>query len=202
MAAGSKGSDETTVSTSVPKRLFDVAEYYRMAEVGILGPEERLELIDGEVIARSPIGHRHAACVSRLDDLIREELRKRAIVSVQNPSRWDDHSEPQPDMALLRPRADYYASGHPGPSDVFLVIEVMDATANDDRATKLRLYARAEVAEVWLVDLGGQVVEAYRRPAAGAYTERSVYQRGQSLAPSAFRDLLLSVDAILGPETP
>jgi Uma2 family endonuclease len=185
-------------STCVETWRFSVADYYRMAEAGILRPDERLELIDGVIIAMSPIGNRHAACVDRFNDLLKERIGRRAIVRIQSPIHLGDRSEPQPDLALLRPRSDYYASAHPGPSDVHLVIEVMDTTAQYDRSAKLPLYARAGITEVWLVDLEGQAVEVYRRPAADQYTERSVHPRGQGLSPEAFPDVVLAVDAILG----
>jgi len=129
---------------------------------------------------------------------VRAGLKGRAIIWVQNPIRLDDHSEIQPDLALLQPRADYYVSRHPGPRDVFLIIEVMDTSARYDRDIKLPIYARAEIPEVWLVDLNEQRIESYRKPVSGAYTERAIYTRGQSLAPAAFPDVVLAVNDILG----
>ncbi|MGH9154512.1 MAG: Uma2 family endonuclease [Acidimicrobiales bacterium] len=107
---------------------FSVDDYYRMAESGVLGPGDRVELIEGEIVEMSPIGSRHAACLRRLVALFSEGTRGRAILSVQDPVRLDQHSEPQPDLALLRPRPDYYADGHPGPGDVLLLVEVCDTT--------------------------------------------------------------------------
>jgi len=182
---------------SAPLRRFTVAEYYRMAEVGILAPEERVELLDGEIIQVSPIGSRHAACVDRINRLL-IPAQPRAIVRVQGPIRLDDHSEPEPDLALLRPRPDFFATGHPGPADVFLIVEVMDTSAASDRTIKLALYARSGIAEVWLVDLNRGLIEVHRHPSAAGFGEVLILQRGQTLAPLAFPDLVLAVDAILG----
>lgn len=180
-----------------PPRRFTVAEYYRMAEVGILAPDERVELLDGEIIQVSPIGSRHAACVDRVNQLF-IPARPRAIVRVQGPIRLDDYSEPEPDLALLRPRADFYAMGHPGPADVFLIVEVMDTSAASDRTVKLALYARAGIAEVWLVDLNRGLVEVHRQPSAAGFGEILTFRRGQTVSPLAFPDLALDVDVILG----
>jgi Uma2 family endonuclease len=181
-----------------PRRRFSVSEYDRIAEAGILKPTERVELIDGEIIVMSPTGSRHAACVDRLSTWLHDLLKARAILRVQGPLRLDDLSEPEPDLVALRPRSDFYASGHPGAGDCYLVIEVCDSSASYDRGTKLPLYARAGVPEVWLVDLNRELVESYRGPLGELYTENRTLPRGQSLAPEAFPDVVLGVDAILG----
>ncbi|WP_145267692.1 Uma2 family endonuclease [Tautonia plasticadhaerens] len=177
---------------------FTVSDYYRMAEAGILDEDSRVELIDGDLIAMCPIGPRHSAEVNRLTALLSARLAGRAIVSVQNPIRLDDHSEPEPDLMLVRPREDYYASAHPGPADALLLIEVMDSSAAYDRGTKLGLYARFGVAEVWLIDLDEYRVEVHLAPVDGIYTQRLIRGRGQAVAPAAFPDVELDVDAILG----
>jgi Uma2 family endonuclease len=150
---------------------FSVEDYHRMGETGILGPELRTELIDGEVVEMPPIGHPHAGTVNLLGDLLREALGRRAIIAVQNPVFLDDHTEPLPDIALLRPRADYYRNGHPTPDEVLLIIEVADSSLAYDRDVKLPRYARAGIPEVWLVDLGRRRLLRYRGPAGAVYTE-------------------------------
>lgn len=150
---------------------FSVADYHRMGETGILGPELRTELIDGEVVEMPPIGHPHAGTVNLLGDLLREALGRRAIVAVQNPVWLDDHTEPLPDIALLRPRPDYYRNGHPTPDAVLLIIEVADSSLAYDRDVKLPRYARAGIPEAWLVDLGGRRLLRYSRPAGAGYAE-------------------------------
>lgn len=180
------------------RRLFTVEEYYRMAEAGIISKDERVELIEGEIVAMAAIGTGHAACVDRLNYFLSQRVGNRALVRVQNPTRLDRFSEPQPDIALLRPRADFYAFAHPGPADVSLVVEVADTTVGFDREVKIPLYARAGIPEAWLVDLTGDCMTAYRKPSAQVSQDVQRLQRGQSLFPEAFPDCALAVEDILG----
>lgn len=180
------------------RRLFTVDEFDRMAESGILTEDDRVELIAGEIVEMTPIGSRHAACVSRLAHWLWEALRGRAIVHPQNPLRLGDRSETQPDILLLRPRDDYYASAHPTADDVFLLIEVADRSLRHDRSVKVPLYARHGIREVWLVDLVSDAVEVHRKPAPDGYSDSQRFARGATLAPEALPDLSLTVDAILG----
>jgi Uma2 family endonuclease len=180
------------------RRLFTVEEYYRMAEAGIISKDERVELIEGEVVAMAAIGSRHSSCVKRLNHLLSQRIVGRALLSVQDPIRLDQFSEPQPDIALLRPRADFYAFAHPRPADVFLVVEVADTSVGFDRDVKIPLYARAVIPEAWLVDLTGDYIMLYRKPTAQVYQDVQRLQRGQSLFPEAFPDLVLAVEDILG----
>jgi len=189
------------IASSAPlyeRYLFSVEDYHRMAEAGILGEDERLELIEGEIVAMSPIGLRHLSCVDRLNALL-TGLKPRAIVRVQGSIRLGDRSEPQPDLVLLKPRADFYSTSHAKPEDIFALIEVMDSSAAYDRGVKLALYARERIAEVWLVDLNEERVDVHRRPHAAVYTEHQIRMRGTSVSPEAFPDLVLAVDDILGP---
>ena len=146
----------------------------------------------------TPIGSRHAAVVDRLTWLFSERVRRRAIVRVQNPIRLGERSEPQPDLALLRFREDFYASSHPGPGDALLVVEVAETSAEYDRRVKVPLYARFGIPEVWLVDLEGEAVEVFRDPSPEGYRKAEVFRRGSSLSPSSLPDIELSVDEILG----
>lgn len=187
-----------SLDETVKPRRFTVEEYYRMAEAGILEPEERLELLDGVIYVMSPIGSRHASNVHRLGFLLGRQLGDRAQVRFQSPIRLTDDSEPEPDLAIVTPRHDFYASGHPEPSDVFLLIEVMETSAAYDRGKKLRSYARAGIKEVWLVDLKRETVEICRQAEGDEYTERRVLGRGRNVACLAFPDLELAVNDILG----
>ncbi len=162
-----------------------------MAEADIFEPDDRVELIDGEVVKMSPIGTRHAACVSRLSHLLVPQAGDRMIVRVQLPIQVGEMSEPQPDVALLRPRADFYADHHPMPPDVHLVVEVADTSLRHDLFRKAPLYIAGGVPEVWVVDLVAEVVHVTR----GGTT--SQVRAGESLAPLAFPDLVLDVAAIL-----
>ncbi len=148
-----------------------VAEYDHMGEVGVFAPEARVELIDGEVIDMASISSRHASAVARLTRAAAAAVGTMAIVQVQNPVRLGDLSEPEPDLMLLKPRADFYASAHPTAVDVLLLIELADTSARYDREIKLPLYARHGVGEVWIVDLNARLVRFFRSPTGDAYTD-------------------------------
>jgi Uma2 family endonuclease len=180
------------------KRLFTVEEYHRMAEAGILSEDDRVELIEGEIVRMSPIGSRHAACVGRLTQQLVVQVGGRAIVRVQNPIRLGEHSEPQPDLALLRPRADFYAEAHPGPEDTLLIVEVSETSAAPDLEVKVPLYARFGVPEVWLVDLAGERLEVFRNPSPQGYQDLRILRGGEVITPLLLPDLSLAVEAILG----
>jgi Uma2 family endonuclease len=153
---------------------LSVADYYRMGEAGIFAPDARIELIEGEVIDMAPIGTRHGAAVKRLVALLTSTLGTRVILAVQDPLRLSDLSEPEPDLMLLKPRADFYADAHPTATDVLLLIEVADTSARYDREIKLPLYARHGVSEVWIVDLEARLARFYRDPADDGYRQASV----------------------------
>ena len=180
------------------KRLFTVEEYYQMAAAGILTENDRVELIKGEIVKMSPIGTRHATCVRRLISLLSQLLGIRAIVDAQNPVRLNNNSEPQPDIALLQPRPDFYATAHPQPSDIFLIIEVADTTIEYDREVKLPLYANSGIAEVWIINLNQEVIEVYRIPNNNRYESVQIFQRGSQIDIPAFANFSLAVDDILG----
>lgn len=173
-----------------------VADYYRMGEVGIFAPNARIELIEGEVIDMAPIGTRHAAAVTRLNRAATATVGTRAIVSVQNPLRLSDLSEPEPDLMLLKPRADFYAEAHPTAGDVLLLIEVADSSARYDREIKLPLYARHGVGEVWIVDLEARLLRFHRAPADGAYTEVSTTGRPGPTPVAALPGAAIDLSAI------
>ena len=185
--------------TQPTRRRFTVDEYYRMAEAGILGEDDRVELIDGEVICMTPIGPRHAGYVDRLTRRFLQSLGDRAQVRVQNPVRLGEHDEPEPDVTLLRPRPDDYTTRHPTPEDVLLVVEVADSTLDFDRRTKARRYAEHGIPELWIVDANPKRrrIFVYRDPAPDGYRTVQVVRRGERLAPLAFPDGALSVGEIL-----
>jgi Uma2 family endonuclease len=186
------------MTVQVLRRRFTVDEYYLMAKVGILHEDDRVELIEGEIVEMSPIGSRHAASVMRLTQYLSEKTGRHALVDVQNPVRLGEHSEPQPDVCLLKPRMDFYAGAHPGPADVLLLIEVADTSADYDRQVKIPLYARAGIGEVWLVDLTQNQVEVYRQPGPRGYRQILMPTAEDRLAPQALPDLALSPRDILG----
>jgi Uma2 family endonuclease len=183
--------------TAIRKR-FTVVEYQQMAETGILSEDDRLELLEGEIVEMAALGPQHAACVDRLTQRLPLLVQGRAIVRIQNPVRVGERSQPQPDVALLQPRDDFYAGGHPEPEDVLLLIEVSESSLAYDRDVKLALYARAGIVEVWLVALLPQVVEIYRSPSENGYGEKRTMRRGDSLSPLHLPDVVLRVDEMLG----
>lgn len=153
--------------TAPEKRRFSIPEYYLMAETGVLRRGERVELIEGEIIALSPIGVRHANMVRRLNKMLNAMVGDHATVDAQNPVRIGSASEPQPDIVLLE--HENYEDTHPVPSDVLLLIEVSDTTLIYDRDTKVPLYARSGIREVWIVNLNARLVLRYTDPRDGRY---------------------------------
>jgi Uma2 family endonuclease len=180
------------VALSPTSHRFTVKDYHRMAEAEIFKPEDHVELLDGEVYEMAPIGSRHAACVRRLSSALSSHVGDRAIVSVQNPIALDGHSEPQPDVALLHPRADFYATEHPQPADVFLAVEVADTSLLFDLERKAPRYLAAGIPEVWVVDLIREVVHVMSPGRTRAAT------REATIRPEAFPDIVLDVAALLG----
>ncbi len=178
-------------------RRFTADEYHQMIAARVFDQDERLELIDGEIVQMSPIGDRHAACVRRLNELLGDLVSRRAIVDVQDPIIVAPSYAPQPDLALLRTRSDYYASQPPTASDCLLIIEVSDSSAEFDRQIKMPRYARGGVVELWLVELERDVVVVYRDPSGDAYQHVQVFRRGDMLEVSAL-DVRVTVESILG----
>ena len=187
------------MSAQLEKRYFNVDEYYRMERAGILKPDDRVELIEGEIIKMSPIGSPHAACVSRLEYLLHNLLDTRKVmVRIQHPIRLDNFSEPVPDVAIVKPRRDFYSARHPIPSDVFVIIEVANTSVVADRHIKIPLYARALISEVWLVNLPKRVIETYFNPGEGSYRKSRKYKRGETVVAHSVPGLKFEVNDILG----
>ena len=185
------------MSVQVAKWTFTTDEYHRMVRAGILSENDRVELIEGEIVKMSPIGSRHAACVKHLNSILNKRL-DHVIVSIQDPIVLNDYSEPQPDVALLKPREDYYAGSLPTADDVLLIIEVADTSVEYDRNVKLPLYARSRIPEVWLAVLPEDLVEAHSGPINGVYQEVRYLHRGESISPGNLPAFVLRVDDILG----
>ena len=177
---------------------FDVHQYHAMAEAEILHPDDRVELIDGEIIAMSGIGPEHMATVDSSNEFWVTAARGRAIVRIQGSIRLDEWNEPQPDVALLKRRADFYRSRSAGPDDVLLLIEVSDTTLRRDRRVKLELYARFGVPETWIANIQDRTIEVYSDPVNGEYTARQTFRHGQTVTPAAFPDIALPVSDVIG----
>ena len=180
------------------KRLFTVDDYYRMADAGILTPENRVELIDGEVIQMSPIGARHAGCVNAANDLFVNAFRGRAIVSIQNPLRLNNYTEPEPDAVLLKYRSDSYRAKRAMGSDALLVLEVADTTLSYDVNVKVPRYAESGVPEVWIEDLENNLLLVYRDPERAGYRTALTFQPADWVFVTTFPDVTFRVDAFLG----
>ena len=190
---------QTTLERPEPplRHRFDVGAYHRMAEAGILSPEDRVELIEGEIVDMAPIGSAHAGTTNRLTRLVARAVADgQVIASIQSPLRLDPHNEPQPDLMLLRPRPDDYAGSHPTAADVLLLVEVADSSLAHDRGPKLALYARHGVPEVWLIDLAGRAVEICREPGPAGYVERRRVAEGVA-APTLVPGLAIDLAALL-----
>jgi Uma2 family endonuclease len=185
------------VTSRPATRRFSVREYHEMAVSGILIEDDRVELIEGEIVEMPPIGSRHAACVSRLNQLFSTELGGSALVRVKDSVRLSERSEPEPDLTLVKPRADYYAGSHPGPEDVLLVVDVADTSTGYDRSVKVPLYGRAGIREMWLVDLELGRIEVLREPFGDGYRTVHAYGREDRLSFDALPHIQISVDSLL-----
>ncbi len=185
------------VSLSVVPKRFRVADFRRMTEVGILPEESGWEIIDGFLIDKMSIGSRHASTVKRLNRKLTRLLEDNAVISVQDPIHIDEYNEPEPDIALLKPREDFYAESHPTPRDVLLVVEVSDSTVEYDRDIKKAIYAEAEIAEFWLVNLKENTIECYSQPKNGNYRLAKILETGEMLQSKTVENLRLKVEEIL-----
>ncbi|HLC15905.1 MAG TPA: Uma2 family endonuclease [Thermodesulfovibrionia bacterium] len=184
-------------NTAVSRDLLTVDEYYSLFEAGMFDEDDRVELIEGEIIQMTPIGSHHAGSINRLNKLLSNRLSDRAVISIQNPLRLSDYSEPEPDILVLKPRVDYYAMSHPKQYDVLLLIEVADSSIQYDRYVKVPLYARHGVPEVWIIDLAQGKIEVCRTPEKNNYMECTVYERYHVISPLAFPDVKFRVDEIV-----
>ena len=177
---------------------FTRDEYHRMAQTGILPPDARVELINGEILEMSPIGRRHKACVDRLTSVFTPPLHSKAIVRVQSSIVLSEGQEPEPDITLLRYRDDFYGDSDETPADILLIIEVADTSEGYDRRTKGPLYARYGIPEMWLADVNRDRLTVYRDPTPDGYATAQVFSPSQSVSPLAFPDLNVPVRAIFG----
>jgi Uma2 family endonuclease len=169
-----------------------------MVESGILTEDDRIELIEGEILEMSPIGRHHASILFRLTELFVHTFSDVALVGSQNPIQLSDDTEPQPDLTLARRRPDFYDSGLPRPEDIFLVMEVADTSVAYDRRLKIPLYGRSGILEAWLIDLKHETITIYRDPGPAGYGTSRVVRRGVQLASAAFPDRMLAASDVLG----
>ena len=184
------------MALEVARRRFTVEDYHRMAAAGILTEDDRVELIAGEIVEMSPMGPRHVDCLVVLNRLLNRLVGDEALVSVQSSIRLANDGEPEPDIALLKPRR--YQESLPAAADVLLVIEVADTSLAYDRGVKLPLYAAARIPESWLFDLVGGAIERHSEPGSAGYRLIARAGRGESLTSTVLPAVTLSIDMILG----
>ncbi len=178
----------------IHRHLFTVDEFACMGEAGVFAEGERVELIDGEIREMTPIGPAHAAVVNLLAEQLITRLAGKAYVSIQNPVRFDRHTEPQPDLTVARRRLDAYGTRHPEAGDILLVIEVADSSLRYDRVEKMPRYGKAGIPETWLVDLAAETVTVYTSPGRDGYAREQVRKRGDTIAATGLPEIGLRVD--------
>ena len=171
------------------KFLLTTDQYHLMHEAGVFQDGDRLELVNGEIQTMSPIGRKHVACIIRLVKLFEKKLGDRVMVSAQNSVRLDNHAEPQPDIAILKWRDDFYHEALPTPDDILLIIEVADSSLDYDRHVKAPLYAAAGIPEMWLFDVNKKIIEGYSQPSPNGYKLIRRYDEGDNLSILAFPDV-------------
>ena len=189
-----------TMTTVMPQPIqlrFSVDEYYKMIELGMLKEYERAEIIEGELIRKMTAGNRHAFIVDLLTRIFVRNTAENILVRIQNPIRLTDFNEPEPDL-VLADLTKFDGRRHPRPEEVLLLIEVSDSTLKYDRDKKLPLYAEAEIAEVWIINLMNEIVEVHTQPSVGLYQSVKIYRRGETMQTVYLPDLELKVDEILG----
>ncbi len=194
----------TTAPVQAPKaaretRKFTVAEYFRLVDAGIIQPGERVELLEGEILLMAPTGPSHNGGVNRYTRVFGRQAGNLYTLQVQGPVRLDEHSAPEPDVALLKFREDDYCQAHAGPADVLLVVEVSDSSLDYDRGVKSRIYGRAGVPETWVLNLPEDCIERFTGPGPEGYGQHDILRRGEKVSPAALPDLELAVEDLLLP---
>lgn len=185
------------MDASIAVRRLSVQDYHQMAESGILQPDERIELLEGQIIQMAAKGTAHSAAVTRIERLLRNRLGERVLLRFQDPVRLNDYSEPEPDVAVVQPNTLFYEDHHPIPSEVFLLIEVSDTTLKFDREVKSPAYARSGIAEYWVLDVKARKLHVYRVPGADGYQSEAILSEELTVAPLAFPDCVITVREML-----
>ncbi|MGA1621959.1 MAG: Uma2 family endonuclease [Synechocystis sp.] len=174
-------------------RLISTTEYHRMAEVGILGADERVELIAGQIIEKIPKGPVHSALCKRIEKLLEKRLADQGLVRLQDPIRLNRYSEPEPDLAVVHPSPNFYADRHPVPDDVYLIIEIADTSVERDLGSKANLYASAGIVDYWVLNIALQQLHVFRSPQGNSYQSQLILKGDQRIALLAFPDCVISV---------
>jgi Uma2 family endonuclease len=184
------------------RKLFTADDVVKMAEAGLFGDDERIELIDGEIVEMTPVGARHMGCVNRATAFMTEAFGRKAIVSIQNAMRLNIHNMPQPDVVILKPRADFYVPVGPNPENVLFLVEISDSTLRRDRNVKLPRYAKYGIPEVWIEDLKRDVILVFRDPKGDQYQTQLTFRHGDTISPLAFPKSTFRVDDLIGEKQP
>lgn len=179
-------------------RLWTVRDYHRMVEAGILHPDERVELIAGQIIRMSPKGTAHEAAITRLERMLRRQLGDRVIIRLQSPIQLNDHSEPEPDVAVVQADPLDYEDHHPTPPEIYLLIEVADSSFKFDCETKAQLYARSGVVDYWVLDVNDRQLHVFRNFDQTGYQSHEILGETESLIPLSFSDVSVSVAEMFG----
>lgn len=179
-----------SVTSNIHK--FTVQQYYLMHEAGVFAEGDRYELINGEIRVMSPIGKKHAVCVAKATKNFERKLGDQTIIWTQNPILLSNYFQPQPDLAILKWRDDFYAEALPTPDDILLIIEVADSTIAYDREVKSLLYATNGIPEMWVFDVNKKIVEGYSQPSASGYKRMQRYEQGDTLSPLAFPEIIFN----------
>jgi Uma2 family endonuclease len=185
------------MQTHLVRKRFNVDEYYKMLDTGILREGERVELLDGDILQMSSMGARHAATVYRIDKILTRMFGDQAMVRGQLPLHVDKFSEPEPDIAVVRPRSDAYVTAHPTPDDVLLLVEIADTTLEFDCEVKIPVYAIAQIQEVWIVDLTSDRFSIYQHPSGDGYQSMVHRARGDSISPKTRPDITVQISELL-----
>lgn len=178
----------------ITRHKFSTKDYHQMIEIGILGEDDHVELIDGEIVKMAAIGSHHAGCTNKSNAFFSHQLTGRALISVQNPIALEDGTEPEPHIALLKLADHFYTKQHPIPADIFFILEIADTSFLYDKEVKLLKYAQAGIPESWLLDLTHEEILACRIPSQEGYKDIHTIKRGQSLSLLAFPEIKASVD--------
>jgi Uma2 family endonuclease len=185
------------MAVQLSRRRFTVHEYHRMVDAGILCEDDRVELVHGEVLVMSPIGPRHNASILKASHHLWRIVGDRAFVGIQGSVRLDEYDEPQPDIYLLRPKEDFYASGHATPADILLIVEVADSSLEYDQQIKQLLYAETGVPEYWIVDIRAECLIAHSNLSDGLYLRTETLARNATIIPRLLPDCSIPVDILL-----
>ena len=179
-------------------RLITTADYHRMAAVGIFAADERVELIAGQIIQKMPKGSVHSALCKRIEKLLEKRLEEKVLVRMQDPVLLDNYSEPEPDIAVVHPKTNFYADRHPTSDEVYLIIEISDTTLKQDLGVKANLYAAAGIIDYWVFNVAMQQLHVFREPQADGYQRQIILKSQQSISLLAFPSPSVTVQECFG----